>query len=683
MRQSSWWLDTCVIFGLTGILIFPLFRANYLDKWPSIEATFIADARLLQTNWGHHLWQPLWYLGTRADYVYPPGLRYGVAILSSSLNTSAAHAYHILIALFYAFGIAGVYLWARTAGSPAAGESRGAAWLAAAGVALTSPSFLILADIRGDSPFYVPFRLHVLTTYGEGPHISALAVLPLVWLGAWRRFRGGSIRWLFLSAGAAALVVTLNFYGATALAITFPLVAWACFLEGGDRRILRDSLLIAALAYGLSAWWLSPSYLQVTLRDLRLVAPAGNDWSVWVFAVIVAGYVGASLLIRRWDLFQATSFFEFSGLLFLGVYVLGYRWFGFQIAGDSQRLIPEWDLFAILCGVDLAARLWKWHPAGRFSLISRTALLVLLALCFRPSWRYLKHAYTEFRLDDQWQHRVEYRTAEWLSQRFPDQRVFVSGTIRFWYNAWHNGQQADGGSQQGILDPFIPTAQWRVMYESNPDQVRNWLQALGVDIVVVAGPASQEPYKDFKNGTVYDAHFPLLRDDGEGNRYYRVPRRVPGIVRVVDRKKFSAVPVIPLQYENEQIRAYAEAIEAVPPGGDAPNRAQGRWRGSDALDVEVETRPGEALLVQETYDPYWCAYVDGQAQVIKRDAAGLMVMDLPPGRHSLRLVFETPREISIGRAATFTTLVLIVFLGLRRNRGVTPYAESRVRDAPE
>jgi len=643
--------------------VFPLFRLNYLDNWPSIESTFIADARLLQENWWHHLWQPLWYLGTRADYVYPPGLRYGVAMLSSALNTSPAHGYHIFIALFYASGSACVYLWTRTASG-----SRGAAWLAAVAVALISPCFLIMKDVRLDSGYYVPWRLHVLMTYGEGPHISSLAVLPLAWLGAWRRFRGGSIGWVLLSAAAAAMVVTLNFYGATALAITFPLLVWACFLKRRDWGILRDSLIIALLAYGLTAWWLAPSYVQVTLRNLRLVALPGNAWSAWALALVLVAYVGASIGIRRWIVLAAYPFFVWSALCFLSLYILGQRWFGFQVAGDSHRLIPEWDLFAVLCGVAFATWIWNWRPELRLrripNAVPRLALAVLLVLCFRPSWRYLKHAYNEFHPDRQWQQRVEYQSPQWLWQNFPDERVFVTGTIRFWYNVWYDGQQADGGSQQGTLNRLIPTMQWRITQDSQ-QIARRWLQASGVDIVVVPGPSSQEHYKDFKASPMYhDALLPLLRDDGKGNRYYRVPRRAAGIVRVVDRTKLIAALTIPPVYDAEQVRAYVEAIEAVPPGGDAVDRARGRWQGSDELDVETEIGPGEALLVEETYDPYWRAYADGRAQAIHRDPAGLMLVDLPPGKHSLRLVFETPPEISVGRAVTVTTLAGMLLLGL-------------------
>jgi hypothetical protein len=660
---ATWWLDGGLVSILTVILVFPVFHLNYLDRWGSIESTFIADGRMLRGNWAHYLWQPLWYCGTRADYLYPPGLRVGVAILSALLHTGFAHAYHILIGLFYAFGIAAVYLWTREATG-----RRSAAWLAAAGVALASPCFLVLRDVRMDSPWFVPWRLHVLMTYGEGPHISSLAVLPIVWLAAWHRFRGGGLRWLVLSAAAAALVVTINLYGATALAITFPLLAWSCFLERREWRIWGDAALAAALAYGLTAWWLVPSYLRITTRNLHLVAPEGNSWSLPAFLVLLVVYIAVRLVIRGWPRFSAYSFYVWSGFFFLGTYILGHRWFGFQVAGNSHRLIPELDVFVIFCGADLARLLWAWRLEGRFRLVPRVAVLLLLLASFRSSWQYLKHVYFEFPTDAHWQQRVEYKTATWLRQYFPDQRVFVTGTIRFWYNVWHNGQQAGGGSDQGILNPLISTADWQIVHSNNPDWGLHWLQALGVDILVVPGPASQEPYQDFgKNWQMYEGHLPLLRDDSEGNRYYRIPRRATGIVRIVDSARVKASPQVPPQYEIAQIRAYAEAIEAVPPGGDGPDRAH--WRNDDALDVEAETQAGEALLVQESYDAAWRAYVDGRPETIEPDAIGFMLLQLPPGRHLVRLVFETPFEMIAGRMLAMVSVGLIGWLAIRGGRG--------------
>ena len=75
--RASWLLDSVLLFALAAVLILPLWRLTYLDNWISIESTFIADARFLADHWPHPRWQPLWYGGTRFDYVYPPALRYG------------------------------------------------------------------------------------------------------------------------------------------------------------------------------------------------------------------------------------------------------------------------------------------------------------------------------------------------------------------------------------------------------------------------------------------------------------------------------------------------------------------------------------------------------------------------------------------------------------------------------
>jgi hypothetical protein len=660
--RAGFRLDACIVFAVSAALVFPLFRLNYLDRWGSIESTFIADARLFKENWAHHLWQPAWYLGTRTDYVYPPGLRYGPAILAWLAHASIPHAYHILTALCYAFGIAAIYMFVRqTTGS------RAAAWLAAAGVALLSPSFLLGPDLRRDSPF-VPWRLHALMTYGEGPHISSIAFLPMVWLGAWRRFHGGSVRWLLLSACSAAVVVSFNFYGATSLAITFPILMWACLLEQRDWRILRDSVWIAAIAYGLCAWWLAPSYLRITIRNLALVAPPTRPSSAWLLATLVILYIAATLAIRSRTVIAAYPLFTWTGLLFLTLYSFGSRWFGFHVAGDSDRLFPEWDLFAILCGVTLATGVLNWRPPKRLRFLPGTCFAVILMPCFPPAAQYLQNAYVEFRADRSWQSRVEYRTQDWLRRNYPGQRVYVTGTIRLWYNAWGDGLQADGGSMQGILNPVIPTGTYRIAHDPDGSTALHWLQALGVDIVVVPGPLSQEPFKEFVSPALFDKQFPLLYDDGTGNRFYRVPRREQGMVRIVDRGRVLAAPPVPKEYEAVQLAAYVDAIEAVPPGGGVQNRARAHWRGTDELEIRAEAQPGEALLVQETYDPYWRAYIEGRLQSIRRDALGLMVLDLPPGDHSIRMVFETPLEDYVGRVLSCITVILIAFLWLREQR---------------
>jgi hypothetical protein len=652
ISSKSWWVDGAAIFVLAAVLVLPVFRLEYLDNWKSIEGAFVADGHALLENWPHHLWQPLWYNGTRADFVYPPGPRYGVAIASTVFRVTPARGYHIFIGICYAFGFAVLYWWTRSATG-----SRLVAWIAAVSIAVVSPTAPLLPDIWRDSMFHVSWRLHVLMRYGEGPHISSLAMLPIAWLGAWRRFQGGAAGWLGVSAIGIGLTVTINFYGLTAIAITMPLLVLAWYLKSFDWRIVRDAVFIAALGWGLTAWWLDPSYIRVTARNLYLVSPEGNKWSLPVVAALMVVYLGVSLLVWRLKSYSAYTFFIWSALWWLAVYILGYRWFGLQITGNPQRLIPEMDIFFVFAGIHLAGILWRWTPRGTLRWVPRVVLLVLLYIAYRPSWRYLKHAYHEFPAEPNWRQRVEYKTETWLYEHFPDQRAFVTGTIRFWYDAWHNGQEADGAAQQGILNPLLPGAQWIVMHGNDPKVIRWWLQALGVDILVVPGKESQEPYQDFGDPKLYADSLPLLRDDGEGNRYYQVPRGASGIVRIVDAAEIAAVAPVQRDGLVTKIQAYAEAVESRP-----EPRARIQWHGSDAFEVSAEVRTGEAVLVQETYDPGWHAYEGSLALPIQKDAIGHMLLNVTPGTHNLRLVFEAPAEVVAGRFAGILTLLAIGLL---------------------
>ena len=105
------------ILLLVALLIAPLFHIEYLENWGSIDSTFIADARFLIEYWPHPSWQPLWYCGTRFDYIYPPALRYATAMTAMAGDVSTARGYHLYTATIYCLGVAAVYAFVRVAGN--------------------------------------------------------------------------------------------------------------------------------------------------------------------------------------------------------------------------------------------------------------------------------------------------------------------------------------------------------------------------------------------------------------------------------------------------------------------------------------------------------------------------------------------------------------------------------------
>ena len=361
-ERRRYCIDGLLLFLLTAALIWPLFRLKYLTNWGLIEGCFISQARFLMAHWPRPRWQPLWYCGTRFDYVYPPALHYGTVILAKLFGLIPARAYHMYIAICYCLGSVGVYLLVRV-GS----RSRGAAWLAAAASVLVSPAFLFIPDVRTDARLahWIPQRLNALIRYAEGPHISAFALVPFALAAGLVGLRKGRPGALALCAVFSALVVSNNFYGATALAILFPVLVWALWICEQDHRVWLRAAIIAALAYGLTAPWLTPSYLRVTMRNMKFVSEAGNRWSIWVALAVAAAFAAASVKLARGKRDRVWPVFLAGSLVFMSLNVLGNHYFNFRVIGEPGRHIPELDLVMILAAVECLRRLWGGPPGPR------------------------------------------------------------------------------------------------------------------------------------------------------------------------------------------------------------------------------------------------------------------------------------------------------------------------------
>ena len=650
MRRAILPLDLLLIFLFTAVLIKPLFHAKYLNRWDSIESTFIADGRFLKDHGPHPQWQPLWYCGTRYDYLYPPVLRYGTALLARVYIP--VKAYHVCTALFYCLGIAGVYflVWVM-------GQSRGAAWLAAAASALVSPIYLVL-PIPWRAPHLAPWRLWVLVRNGEGPHVSALALLAFAlafaWLGLPKR------RPAFLAAAAicSALVALTNFYGATALAIFYPILVWSLWVTHCDKRIWLRAAAVPALAYGLSAFWLTPSYLRVTVDNLRYVSSRGNGWSMALLAAAVVLFVVFSLRGAWGKPARAYLVFLGGSLLFMGLNVVGYTRFNFRVIGEPHRLIPELDLAMTLAGAELLRRLWNWPAAAPSQVrLARTVVLIVVLGSAWVALHSVRHSAELYPPEPDYRQRVEYRMSEWMAEHMPQARTFVAGSIRFWWDTWHDLAQVGGGSEQGLMNPHVMEAQWEVLLGPNPELGVRWLATLGADAVIVTSPQSQEIYHDFKFPGKFAGILPVLYDDHQGDVIYQVPRRYPSLARVVDTARLQALR--PVQQSGlDSLRAYTAVIEE---GPDSP--ATAAWSGPDAMQVHARVAAGQSVLVQVTYDPAWHAYAGAGALPVHRDmGADFSVIDAPPGEHDIRFVFEKPLENRIGWVLTWVSLAVVAAL---------------------
>ena len=646
-RRKEILLDFFLVFLYSAVLIRPYFKAKYTDKWASIESTFIADARFLSQHWPHPQWQPLWYTGTRFDYIYPPALRYGTAIVSKVTGFWPVKAYHFYTAFFYALGIAGVYLLIRIGSN-----SRGSAWLGAVATSLMSPIFLFMPQFRNDSWMWVPQRLAVLVKYGEGPHMSALALIPIALAFTWLALEQRRPWAVALAAIFSAGVASNNFYGATALAVFYPILVWSFWITRQNRRILIPVIAIPILSYGLTAFWLVPSYFKVTAENMKYVSEHGTTWSIWVALVVAVTFAVVTDKLARnrqdatWEVFVAGC------VVFFSLNVLGNYYFNFRISGEPTRLLPELDMIYII-GVVVLLR-WMWNRPG-IALRAVAAAIVLAA--FSTTTGYIRHAWHMFPLWPDYQNRVEYRMTDWIWKNMPTARVYPSGSVRFWYDTWHDLAEMGGGSEQGLLNPQVEPAQWETNLGPDPQPTILWMQCLGVDAVYVSDKRSQEVFKDFLYPQKLAGALPVLYDDQQGNVLYRVPRRYPALARVVETASLNAVKTPRFNADVEYLAAYAGVIEK---GPDAPPTLT--WNGTDALRVHAKIDPGQSLVVQETYDPAWHAWSDGKPLTIHKDAMGFMAIDAPPGDRDIALAFVTPLENQVGRVITGITLLALLAL---------------------
>src|SRR5580658_3360250 len=89
-----------------------LFTSEYLDQFSSVDGAFISIARYLSRHWGDHSWWPIWHCGMPYEDTYVPLLHLLVAATATLGRISAAHAYHIVVAIAYSLGPVTLYLMA-------------------------------------------------------------------------------------------------------------------------------------------------------------------------------------------------------------------------------------------------------------------------------------------------------------------------------------------------------------------------------------------------------------------------------------------------------------------------------------------------------------------------------------------------------------------------------------------
>lgn len=641
-RRWTWLLDFVLLMLIAGFLIRPYFKLKYTDNWGSIESTFIADARILKDHWPRPLWQPYWYVGTRFDYVYPPALRYGTAALAKYYPMETAKAYHLYTGFFYCFGIASVYLLARIGF-----RRRSAGWAAALLAAVVSPAYPFFPAVMQDGFRLGTSKLNALVRYGEGPHMTALAWLPMALAFSWLFLRQGKKSWGVAAGLACCMVVSNNFYGATALAMFYPFLVWALWLESRSTGLLFRAFLPPLVAYGFSAFWLTPEYLEITLRNMQYVSDKGNLWSRWIALAAIIAFLSLSNRRDRMRKLNPWHTFLAGSTLLFSLNSIGNQWLNFRIIGEPMRLIPELDILYNLLLVGLG--IWLWERRAQWS---RALVLAGILALVVTHYNYLRHHRAIFPAPTDYKPSLYFQIPDWIHTHHPQARTYVTGAVRFWYNTWHDLFQLGGSSEQGLQNQIVMPSQWEIVMGEEPKIAIPWMQILGVDLVATHGKKSKEWYHDFLYPNKFEGVLPALYDDGQENRIYQVPRRYRSLARVVDRAAYESLPKIRHQADREYLELYAKVFEE---GPEAPTRTE--WQGTDALRVEAKVAAQQTLIVQVTHDVQWRATSNLGPLPIQADKLGFLRIDAPAGVEWVQLEFTKPFSKSVGEILFLLTLL--------------------------
>ena len=507
-------------------------------------------------------------------------------------------------------------------------------------------------------------RLYLSFIWDEVPHQLALALVCLAVVFFVRAVGSGgrtAAPWAVVLAASAMLA---NAFGGTTLVMVL-----ACLLvtvdEGKPRRNFLIAVCTGVFAYLLVSPFLPPSLLGAIRANAELYPESAWTWSSLggLLAVVFGGIVlgAVSRTWRPWYL----RFFLLLAYVMTAIPAL-HQLRDVHFIPQAGRYKVEMELALVLLLVFAAAlvvdRLPKavrialavaliWPAAGQLISIRRFSKRVLKPVNIAGT--------------------IEFRTAQWLQNNLPGQRVMAPGSIALWMNAFSEVPQFTGGSY-----PTAPSSvPQRILWELFPGiedatgrvaATVEWLNAYGVDALIVPGPKSPEFWKPFRNPRHFDQSLPLLWRERDTS-IYQVPRIRRGLVHVVPEAATVKQPPRGIG-DLDLIARYTAALDD--PGGIP---AVTTWTQDGRARIRANMPSGYVLSVQMTYHPGWKARANGNPVPIERD--GLDQMVLKPaciGPCEVDLSYAGGWESWLCRAASLLTLVAgcVTVLGkIRGHRG--------------
>ena len=646
------------LLALNAYIVRELFTAEYIAQMGSIEATHIAIARYAMQNWRDLTWFPLWYGGIPYQNTYLPLLHLIVAAAAKLLGISPAHSYHAVTAAFYCLGPVTLFwlAWRLTA-------SRGYSFAAGLAYSLFSPSVLLISSVRQDmGSLFHPRRFETLVRFGEGPHVASMTLLPVAILCLHNAIEKRRPLHYLLAAISMAAVALTNWLGAFALAaacLAYLLSRW----PGCTWKIWAIAAALGVYAYAVVAPWIPPSLLSATAAneqhyDVRFPFPAQH--------LIYAGLMLVALVLIEWGLarWRLPEFLRFAVLFsfLMATVTLSAEWFHVILMPQAERYHLEMEMGLTLTAVFAVKPLLDWMGRGWRTV----ALVACLLLAIPQAKNYRRFAKYQDRPIDI-RATLEYQAAQWFDGNMQGRRVYATGSVGFWLNAFNDTPQFRGGYDQGIGNHIIPAVIHQMgsgegSFNREGEIGALWLKAYGVHAIMIGGPRSRDSYRDFHNPRKFEGLFREVWRDGD-DVIWEVPWRSPSLAHVmrpsdlVAHEPESGIDVDPL-------RPYVAALD----NPEFP-AAQFAWRNRHQATMTADLRPDQVLSVQISYHPGWHASVDGQPRRAFRDHLGqLAVAPACDGPCRVEIAFDGGAEMYAARLISWSAMLGGLLWALLRRR---------------
>ena len=663
-----------LLFLIALWVVWPAFGTTGPAWMGSADGLMLARARFLSEDFGLGSLNRYWFLGIPGQQIGSPLLPWLLSLLTVLTGSDPVNQFGVWRGMV-ALGVVGTALGAfwfaellfrdhvpvQTSTGKRSQQHQGLRDQAGVGALFVSLVFLLMPSVLVLFPQIWP----VLSDYGwpswtifspfylgDGQQTIAFGLLFLLLVQTWKLI----FHWNLKRATQLSLLISLLLLVDSPSFLTYLL--WigvfllTVIIQPRKRKmsiiVLAVRLLVISfLGLLITSFWFTPGYIYTFLGSPSL---GGQPFTVVlitllrkliIFLPMVLGIFAA----KRW--LKASSrmtIIGIVGLLVFGSITIASFFADTDFWQDYSRFGRSLDLsLAILVG-------GVFFTQVRLNRISQILLFIVVASFSMP---FLSHRESLLQGSIQLRETAEYRVSDRISKLILDRcrssaecssRVYLSGSSTFWLNSWFDIAQVRGGGEMGSLNDWWPHGSYQIREGSSADLAQAWLEALGVDTLVVHNMTSSEPYHDF----LFPSKFEAMPEwekiwEEDGDSIYSIKDTGFSVARAADLSLEQLTS--PAKGDDlVGLLRYTEALEQA---------MHFQWSGNREIVVSGDLSDKQGVRIAIAHSPFWRVSESNIPTEVDSDPLGMIFLrPLRSGDYTARLVFNPWPDVLAGVGMT-------------------------------